>query len=75
MRGAATHRALGRWRSGSLDQAVKLSTCRSAFGRIAEQPVLSSDDEGPDRTLGSVLVDCQVAFLDDRLSLFQLLAK
>ena len=49
---------------GSLDQAVKLSTCPSAFGRIAEQPVLSSDDEGPDRTLCGVVVDRQVAFLD-----------
>jgi len=37
---------------GGLDQAVKLSTGRRAFGRIAEQPVLPSDDERPDRALG-----------------------
>jgi len=48
---------------GRLDQAVKLSTGRCAFGRIAEQPVLSSDHEGPDRTLGGIVIDRQVAFL------------
>lgn len=30
---------------GSLDQTVKLNTGRRAFGRIAEQPVLSFDHE------------------------------
>ena len=48
---------------GSLDQAVKLSTGGRAFGCVAKQPVLSSDDEGPDRTLGEVVVDRQIAFL------------
>ena len=43
---------------------VELSTRHRAFGRIAEQPVLPSDDEGPDRTLGGVVVDGQVALLD-----------
>lgn len=51
---------------GSLDQAVKLSTGRRAFGRIAEQPVLSSDHEGADRTFGGIVVDRQVAFLNVR---------
>ena len=34
---------------GSLDQAVKLSTGRGALGRVAKQPVLSSDHEEADR--------------------------
>ena len=43
-----------------LDQAVELSTGRRAFGRVAEQPVLAPDHEGPDRTLRGVVVDRQV---------------
>ena len=39
-----------------LDQTVKLSTGRCAFGCVAEQPVLTPDNEGPDRTLGGVVV-------------------
>jgi len=41
---------------GSLDQAVKLSTGRRAFGRVAKQPILSSDHEGADRALCGVIV-------------------
>lgn len=48
---------------GSLDQTLKLSAGRRAFGCVAKQPVLSSDVEGPDRMFGSV-VDRQVTFLD-----------
>ncbi|MNN22451.1 hypothetical protein D3C81_1358090 [compost metagenome] len=33
-----------------LDQTVKLSAGRRAFGCVAEQPVLASDHKGPDRT-------------------------
>ena len=33
-----------------LDQTVKLSAGHCAFGRVAEQPVLAPDNEGPDRT-------------------------
>lgn len=43
-----------------LYQAVKLSTGRRDFGRVAEQPVLAPDHEGPDRTLRGVVVDRQV---------------
>lgn len=39
-----------------LDQTVKLSAGRRAFGRVAEQPVLAPDHEGPDRTLGRIVV-------------------
>lgn len=46
------------------DQAVELSTRHRAFGRIAEQPVLPSDDEGPDRTLSGAVIDGQAALLD-----------
>lgn len=49
---------------GSLDQAVKLGTGRRAFGRVAKQPVLSSDNEGADRAFSGVVVKRQVAFLD-----------
>ncbi|SFO82643.1 hypothetical protein SAMN03159304_05215 [Pseudomonas sp. NFACC24-1] len=45
---------------GGLDQAVEVSTRHRAFGRIAEQPVLPSDDEGPDRTLGGVICSGQL---------------
>jgi len=41
---------------GGLDQAVKLGTSRRTFGRFAEQPVLSSDHEGPDGSFGRVVV-------------------
>jgi hypothetical protein len=54
---------------GSLDQAVKLDTGRRLFGGVAEQPVLSSDDEGADRAFGSIVVDQQIAFLDIPLQL------
>lgn len=57
---------------GSLDQAVKLSTGRRALGRVAEQPVLSSDHEGADRAFSGVVVERQAAFLD---VLLQLLAR
>ena len=43
-----------------LDQTVKLSAARRAFERVAEQPILAPDHEGPDRTLGGVVVDRQV---------------
>jgi len=43
-----------------LDQAVKLSAGRRAFGRVAEQPILAPDHEGPDRTFGGVVVDRQL---------------
>ncbi len=46
---------------GSRDQAIEFSTCPIAFGR----PVLSSDHERPGRTLGRVIVDWQVHFLDE----------
>lgn len=49
---------------GSLDQTVKLSTGRRALGRVAKQPVLSSDHEGADRAFSGVIVQRQVAFLD-----------
>ena len=39
---------------GRLDQAVKLSAGHCPLGRVAEQPILSTDDEGPDRTFGGV---------------------
>lgn len=42
---------------GGLDQAVKLSAARRAFGRIAEQPILAADDEGPDGPLCCVVID------------------
>jgi hypothetical protein len=51
MRGVSTHRALSRW------------LWLSRLGSVAEQAVLSSDDEWPDRTFGSVDVDQLVAFL------------
>ena len=44
----------------NLDQTVKLSAGHRAFGRVAEQPVLASDNEGPDRTLCRIVVDRQV---------------
>ena len=49
---------------GSLDQAIKLSIGRRAPGRVAKQPVLSSDHQWADRTFGRVVVDRQVAFFD-----------
>lgn len=52
-----------------LDQAVKLSTCRRAPGRVAKQPVLSSDHEGADCAFSGVIVERQVAFLDVALQL------
>ena len=52
---------------GGLDQAVKLGTSRRAFGRVTEQPVLSSDHEGLDGSFGRVVVD-GIAFLDVPLS-------
>ena len=44
-----------------LDHAVKLSAGHRTFGRVAEQPVLAPDYEGPDRPLCRiVVVDRQV---------------
>ena len=54
---------------GTLDQAVKLSTGLRALGRIAEQPVLSSDHERANRAFRGVVVERQVAFLDVSLQL------
>ena len=49
---------------GCLDQAVQLSTGRRALGRVAKQPVLSSDHEGADSAFSCVVIERQVAFLD-----------
>ena len=49
---------------GRLDQAVEVSTGRCAFGRAAEQPILSADHKRADCTLCSVIVNRQVAMLD-----------
>ena len=49
---------------GSLDQAVLLSIGRSAFGRVAEQPVRPSDHEGADRPRCGVVVDWRVTLLN-----------
>ncbi len=46
---------------GGFDQAVNLRADIGALGCVAKQPVLATDDEGPDGTLGSVIVDRQVA--------------
>ncbi len=54
---------------GSLNEAVQLSTGRRALGRVAKQPVLSSDNEGADRALSGVIVERQVAFFDVSLQL------
>lgn len=54
---------------GSLGQAVKLSTGDRASGRVAKQPVLSSDHEGADRAFSGVIIDRQVIFLDVSLQL------
>jgi hypothetical protein len=35
---------------------MRLSAVRRPLGCVAEQPVLSSDNEGPDRTFGVVVV-------------------
>ena len=43
-----------------LDQAIKLSADHCTFGRVAEQPILAPDHEGPDRALGRIVVDRQV---------------
>ena len=59
MRGAATHRALGR-----LDQDVKLRAGRRPSGRVTEQTVLSADDKRADGTVGCVVVDRQITVLD-----------
>lgn len=63
VRGAATHRVLGRWLWPFL-AAVKLCAGSGTFGRVTEQPVLSPDDKRADRTLGRVVVHRQVAVLD-----------
>jgi len=68
VRGAATHRAPGRWLWQSRP-AVQLSTGRRALGRVAKQPVLSSDHEGADSAFSGVIVERQVAFLDVSLQL------
>ena len=54
---------------GGLDQAVKLSTGHRASGRVAKQPVLSSDHEGADCAFSGDVVERQVAFLDVSLQL------
>lgn len=43
-----------------LDQTVKWIAGHRAFGRVAEQPILAPDNEGPDRTLCRIVVDRQV---------------
>lgn len=55
---------------GGLNQAGKLSACCRAFRCVAEQPDFSADDKRSDRTLGSVVVDGQVAFLNVPLEFF-----
>lgn len=37
---------------GGFDQAVDLRAGSGALGCVAEQPVLSADDEGPDGSVG-----------------------
>ena len=54
-RGAATHRALDR-RLWQFRPYCKVEHWPSRLGCVAKQPILSSDDEGPDRTLGGVVV-------------------
>ena len=60
---------------GSLDQAVKLSTGRRALGRVAKQPVLSSDHEGADNAFSGIVIDRQVASSTYHSSLPQLLTR
>ena len=49
---------------GGFDQAVDLRAGGSAFGGVAEQPVLATDDERADGVLGAVVVDRQASALD-----------
>lgn len=49
---------------GSFDQAVKLGAGGGTFGRVTEEPVLSTDDKRANGALGSVVVDRQVAMFD-----------
>lgn len=42
---------------GGLNQAVDLGTGGSAFGRIAEQPCLASDQDRLYRSFGGIVVD------------------